>query len=128
MFIYLDDARDTPKGWTRAYTVPELIRILNSRTHIELGLVSIDKLSLDHDLGPDEMTGYDFMRWLEAEVFANRIKEVPEIEFHTANPVGRKQMELVLDSIHRIIETKNRGTNERKKNSHVTGIKGKENC
>lgn len=49
------------------------------------------------------MSGYDFMRWLEAEVFFHRINSIPRITFHTANPVGRNNMEKVLDSIERIL-------------------------
>lgn len=97
MKVYLDDIRDVPDGWVLARNVPALIRLVRSNKD------NITHLSLDHDLGQDEMSGYDFMRWLEAEVFAHRMDAIPTITFHTANPVGRKKMEQVLDSISRIL-------------------------
>ena len=100
MRVFLDDIRDTPEGWVRAYTVPELIDIFRKYAS------EITELSLDHDLGSDQKSGYDFMRWLESQVFANKFDSIPKIGFHTANPVGREQMELVLDSIQRILRKK----------------------
>ncbi len=41
--VYLDDERQTPKGWTRTYSVNQTITLLKT------GLVT--HLSLDHDLG-----------------------------------------------------------------------------
>jgi hypothetical protein len=95
MKIYLDDERAPPEGWILARSVPVLCHLL--QTH------QVTHLSLDHDLGEDEMTGYDFMRWLEAQVFSGTIKEIPEITFHTANPTGRKNMELALANIHKMM-------------------------
>jgi hypothetical protein len=43
------------------------------------------------------------MLWLERKVFEDEIVNIPNIVFHTANPVGRKNMQLVLDSIERKI-------------------------
>lgn len=95
MKIYLDDEREPPEGWILARSVPVLCHLL--QTH------QVTHLSLDHDLGEDEMIGYDFMRWLEAQVFSGTIKEIPEITFHTANPTGRKNMELALANIHKMM-------------------------
>ena len=101
MLVYLDDLRDTPEGWVRAYTVPELIDIF--REHAS----EITHMSLDHDLGYNQKSGYEFMRWLEIQVSAGKFNKIPNIEFHTANPVGRDQMELVLQSIKRILHGRN---------------------
>jgi hypothetical protein len=95
MKVYLDDIRDAPEGWVLVRNVPKLIKLICNE--------SVTNLSLDHDLGEGEMSGYDFMRWLEAEVFFHRINSIPKITFHTANPVGRNNMEKVLNSIERIL-------------------------
>jgi hypothetical protein len=100
MRVFLDDERTTPEGWVRAYTVPQLIGIFKANT--------IEELSLDHHLGLDQQTGYDFMRWLEAEVFADRVQKIPDIYFHTADFVGRAKMQQALDSINRILDAKAR--------------------
>jgi hypothetical protein len=96
MKIYLDDERTPPDGWILARSVPVLTHLLQTQK-------DITNLSLDHDLGEDELTGYDFMRWLEAQVFKGTIKKIPEITFHTANPTGRKNMELALTSIKKML-------------------------
>jgi len=77
--IYLDDYREKPEGWTLAKTVEEAIELLenNEVTHI----------SLDHDLGMDEKTGYALCKWMTAN------KKWPEhVAFHSANPVGVHNM------------------------------------
>ncbi len=96
MKIYLDDERACPDGWTLARSVPVLIDLL--------GTQEVTQLSLDHDLGDGEMTGYDFMRWLEAQVFDGTIVKIPEITFHTANPTGRRNMEFALVSIQKMLD------------------------
>ena len=54
-------------------------------------------MSLDHDLGKNEPTGYDFVKWIVNEY---KDKELPEFDFniHSANPVGAKNMELLLNN------------------------------
>lgn len=57
-----------------------------------------DILYLDHDLGePDpKKTGYGVMCWLEENT-----EFLPkEIKLVTSNPVGRKQMEVVLSRVY----------------------------
>lgn len=61
-----------------------------------------DLLLLDHDLGPDsvkykkEWTGYDVMQWLEMnpQYLPGRIQCI------SANPVGRKRIEVVIDKLY----------------------------
>jgi len=104
MKVYLDDMRDCPSDWVLARNVPTLIHLVKNN--------EVTHLSLDHDLGEGEMTGYDFMRWLEAEVFHGRIKKLPDIVFHTANPVGRDKMRQVKYSIYRILESQKKETEQ----------------
>ena len=94
MKVYLDDERTPPEGWELVKTVPELIKLMSQET--------IEQLSLDHDLGEDQLTGYDFLKWLEAQVFFKRVTHLPTINIHSANPTGRINMALALRSIQKI--------------------------
>lgn len=98
MKVFLDDERNTPQGWVRVYSVQELIELMESSGS------EIEELSLDHDLGTGMQTGYDFMLWLEREVYEGRITKIPRMDFHTANPFGRKNMERALISIKSKLE------------------------
>lgn len=94
MKLYLDDERDTPDGWVRAYTCEGCISLL------ETELVS--ELSLDHDLGTST-TGYDVVKWLEEQAHNGRWNVVPKsITVHSANPVGRQRMEQAIASIDKM--------------------------
>ena len=91
--VYLDDERQAPEGYIRAYTVPELISLVKAG--------GVQEISLDHDLGEGLETGYDFLKWLEAEVYNSNITDIPVIYIHTQNITGRKNMILALQSIRR---------------------------
>lgn len=86
MKVFLDDERTTPDGWFRTYDPTQTIGIL------ETGVVT--HLSLDHDLGDDELTGtgYDVILWIEEQVAVNNFKP-PYILVHSANPSARLKME-----------------------------------
>lgn len=81
--LLIDDLRTLTKPGEIARTYADGIKALQNGPW--------DELYLDHDLG-EEKTGYDIMNWLEANP-----EYLPgEIKFVTANPVGRKNMEVVL--------------------------------
>lgn len=93
MKLYVDDIRIAPEDWTQAWNAREALDILKGR--------EVTHLSLDHDLGdPGEPTGYDIMCFIEMWVYDNEFI-LPEITFHTANPVGRANMQACLDGILR---------------------------
>ena len=98
MKVFLDDIREAPSpDWTEVRSYEDCIKLLQSRI--------VTELSLDHDLGMgSDKTGYDVMLWIESEVFYDTYYEPPKISFHTANPVGRKNMELALHNIQGAIE------------------------
>lgn len=77
--VYLDDLRPCPRGFVLARSMAECLTLLaDCEVHI---------LSLDHDLGWDEPTGYDLVReMVRRGLFAR------EIFLHTANPIGRMNM------------------------------------
>jgi|GEM_PF-838635 hypothetical protein len=95
--LYLDDVRPKPEGdnWLLVKTVPELIVL------IKVIGDQIDLISLDHDLGEDTPSGYEFINWLEQRVFSGEYSDIPELRVHSANPVGRKKMEIGIISINR---------------------------
>ena len=93
MKLFVDDERIAPEGWTLAVTAKQAFN------HLETG--NVTHLSLDHDLGSAALaTGYDIMKWIEYKVETEDFK-LPVITFHTANPVGRKNMQATLDAILR---------------------------
>jgi hypothetical protein len=89
--VFLDDLRDTPEGWIRAYWPEDVIELLKSNNVIEL--------SLDHDLGDDEHgTGYDVLLWIEEQVFCQGFQP-PYITIHSANSSARMKMHAAIISI-----------------------------
>jgi len=91
MKVYLDDERETPKGWLRVYWPEEAIELLQTGEVVEI--------SLDHDLGNDERgTGYDVVLWIEEAVITAGFKP-PKIMVHSANSSAREKMELGIENI-----------------------------
>lgn len=93
--LFLDDLRnpiDIFKGDVEKYefkvvrTVEEAIEVLKLKT--------FDKWSLDHDLG-EELTGYDLVK-----IIAYEHPELwcSNINVHSANPVGRKNIEKFVEN------------------------------
>jgi hypothetical protein len=94
MRIYMDDARTTPEGWTRTYTVEETIAFLDTRL--------VTHLSLDNDLGEGQQEGYKVLDWLEEQVFTDMSFPVPEVTVHSSNASRVEYMHRALRSIERI--------------------------
>ena len=100
--LWLDDIRDPTEygyvGWTWVKTYDDAISLLKTG--------DVVRASLDHDLSllatlgyPDkEMTGYDVVCWME------EFNVWPEegVYVHSANPVGRQRMELVLKKYNKL--------------------------
>ena len=94
MKIYMDDARDTPQGWTRTYTVAETIAELRMRT--------VTHLSLDNDLGEGQDEGYKVLDWLEETVYNDMHFPMPEVYIHSSNASRVEYMHRALKSIESI--------------------------
>ena len=101
MKIYLDDVRDLPDG----YEGWEVVRSAEDALHViaSTGLENIEIISFDHDLGEDRMSGYDLAVIIEEMVYDGGFAIVPEFRIHSANPVGRKNLEQCFSSIARRI-------------------------
>ena len=92
MKVFLDDERETPAGWVRAYWPEEAIELLK--------IGEVTEISLDHDLGDDEHgTGYDVVLWIEEAVLTRGFIP-PVIKVHSANPSARQKMELGIANIN----------------------------
>ena len=94
MKVWLDDERKAPEGWIHFTNVEDLI------PWVSIHMDEISIMSLDHDLGLEVKTGYDFMCWLEGKIMIDGVKKIPKIKIHSANPVGKKKMKQVLDRIN----------------------------
>ncbi|QIH08847.1 MULTISPECIES: cyclic-phosphate processing receiver domain-containing protein [unclassified Pseudomonas] len=94
MKIYLDDERQTPEGWVRAYWPDEVITLLKAG--------GVSEISLDHDLGDDERgTGYDVILWIEEAVALQGFRP-PRIQVHSANASAVEKMQAGVRSIQRL--------------------------
>lgn len=99
--LWVDDERElrddlVEKGWTSANSFHQAIT--------KLELIEFAVVSLDHDLGSfygyTELTGYHIVQWLVQRKMDGLY--VPKtILVHSANPVGRKNME---ETIKRYLE------------------------
>ena len=100
MKLYLDDVRKCPENWIPVRYVRDMIQLLQEQ--------NVSEISLDHDLGEDQPSGYDLLLWIEENVFrlrGNKLKILlPEIHVHSMNPVGKKKMLAAIESIKRILE------------------------
>lgn len=96
MKVFLDDEREAPEGWVRAYWPDEVIALLEQGGVVEI--------SLDHDLGDDERgTGYDVILWIE-EAVALRGFVPPKITVHSANLSASDKMRAGVESIRRLMK------------------------
>ncbi|HYE79241.1 MAG TPA: cyclic-phosphate processing receiver domain-containing protein [bacterium] len=84
MRLFLDDMRVPPDDgtdWVHARTVPEFLSIVAQRPTLEL-------VSFDHDLGPDDSDGYDCARMM---LWVHDTRPA-KVWVHSANPVGAKRL------------------------------------
>ena len=90
MKLWLDDLRPVPYGYEGAKSVNEAKKLIQEAEH---NGIEIEALGLDHDLGDYADQGGDAIRLLDW--LAERGTFYP-VEIHTANPVGRANMERIL--------------------------------
>lgn len=90
MKIWVDDLRPVPEGYVGTKSVNETIKIIEKA---ENEGIRIEFLDLDHDLGDYAPDGGDAIKILD--FLAERGTFYP-IKIHTANPVGRANMERMI--------------------------------
>ena len=88
--IYVDDERQVPHGFYGTKSVNETIALIEE---IEKNGGTIEEISLDHDLGDYAKDGGDAIKILDYLV--EHEKFYP-ITIHTANNVGRQNMERMI--------------------------------
>ena len=88
--IWVDDLRAVPAGYEGTKSVNETVALIEK---IEQDQGKVVLLDLDHDLGDYAKDGGDAIRILD--FLAERGTFYP-IRIHTANPVGRANMERML--------------------------------
>lgn len=98
--VWLDDVRKAPSGWIHFEEIKSL------KSYYIKNYKNIKEMSLDHDLGDNVPTGYDFLVWLEEMVYTGKYTKVPNIKVHSANPVGKRRMEQSIKSIIRKVNEK----------------------
>jgi len=89
MKIWLDDVRPAPNGYVHAHSVKEAITLIN---HVPL--YHIEEIDCDHDMGDYYKDGGDGINLLD--YLLNTGNLIP-IKLHTMNPVGRANMQRMLD-------------------------------
>ncbi len=90
MKIWVDDLREVPKGYIGTKSVNETISLIEK---MEIEGEQIELIDLDHDLGDYVSQGGDAIKILD--YLAERGTFYPII-IHTANPVGRANMERMI--------------------------------
>jgi hypothetical protein len=90
MKIWVDDLRPVPSGYVGTKSVNETIELIEK---LENAGERIELLDLDHDLGDYASQGGDAIRILD--YLAERGTFYP-VTIHTANPVGRANMERMI--------------------------------
>jgi len=92
--VFMDDLRDCPDGFILVKTVSQLIYKLDELKELDQ---EVNTLSLDHDLGENEPTGYDFVKYLIELGNYDPSIYPKQIFLHTANGVGRDNMFKLLE-------------------------------
>ena len=116
MKLYIDDIRPAPEGWMQARNVTDAIKTI-ARFGEE-----ITDISLDHDISlsvivdgiqrpfpsPETFQAvayYMVHRW-HKDVYGR--KDKPNVIIHTANPVGGKELSLILEDFNITITPESR--------------------
>ena len=100
MKIWLDDVRPSPKGWMWALDYDLFVHFV-----IRYGIP--DEVSLDHDLGHEYKDGYGAAKFLVEQCLSLNVP-LPIWRVHSANPVGKENIEKLLINYNREHYAKNK--------------------
>lgn len=91
--VWLDDLRKMPPEYDiHVKTANEAIEVLRSGRVI--------RMSLDHDLGEGNGSGYDVAKWIEEAAYNNDIPQI-QLSLHSQNTVGIENMRSALVNAHK---------------------------
>jgi len=96
--LYLDDVRNPQSHeFIVCRSVEEAVNEIILRREFP------EYISFDHDLGDNIPTGYDLAKWLVEQVMDKKFSFPPNFAYHvhSANPVGKKNIEGYLDGFFR---------------------------
>jgi len=107
--LWLDDVRDPTdpaiqkafgaKGWeVWVKTVPEAIKYLEGG--------DVESISLDHDLGEAQQSGYDLAKWIEEKAFHGTIPKLMW-RVHSSNPSGARVITQAMEAADRFWDQPN---------------------
>lgn len=102
MKIWLDDVRPAPEGWIWCKNSQEFCSYENLLAFVN---GEVEAISFDHDLGIESAgNGYQIACTLEELVYSERMyrRNLPEFTIHSANPVGRRNIQRAIDNIYRL--------------------------
>lgn len=106
MKLFVDDIRPAPEGWMQARTVTEAIRTI-ARFGREMS-----HISLDHDISLPVSVNGEYRPFPSPETFQAvayymvayyrdlDVSIKPQVTIHTANPVGGRELALLLEENH----------------------------
>ena len=95
MNVFMDDIRN-PEYYHHGYTEWVVVRTVEQTWNL-LKTGRVEQLSLDHDMGNSQLTGYDLLCIMEEHNVWS--KHIPFV--HSMNPVGRQRMQQVIDRKYR---------------------------
>ena len=98
MKIWIDDIRKAPDGYVHLKTLQEF------KTFLTQWNGEIEILDLDHDLGENEPTGYDIIKWFYT-LFPTRFPK--KVLCHSSNPPGKENILKFVESVIRNREETN---------------------
>ena len=99
MWLFLDDVREPPSNqWCVVRTAIAAIDFLKTNT--------VKRISFDHDLGSD-ITGYHVANFIEEMAAYDKITPL-EWTIHSANPVGRANIQRAMESAERFWQKNNK--------------------
>lgn len=91
MKIWLDDVREQPQGYTWCKSVNECKNLIE---YCEKAGELVEVVDCDHDLGDYAYDGGDGIKLLDWLLERNTLYN---IELHTMNPVGRQNMQRMIN-------------------------------
>ena len=103
--LYIDDERDLPESYAKAgYRLVRSGEVAIERIKY-LGLENVTHISFDHDLGDGVLSGYDVAKYIEERVIVHG-DPIPEMDVHSQNPPGARNIIAAIQSMQRFTEKK----------------------